>query len=76
MTPLTCFIYFVSLYSSLTPYSAEERRPFPPVGMPGKPTSGTLCPSLFYSRLKSSNQSQCQHGTRPAEGGMGPWYMV
>lgn len=49
MTPLACFIYFISLYSSLSPYSAEERRPFPPAGTPGKPTSGTLCPSLFHS---------------------------
>lgn len=49
MTLLACFIYFVSLYSSLSPYSAEERRPFPPAGMPGKPASGTLCPSLFHS---------------------------
>lgn len=51
MTPLAYFIYFISLHSSLSPHFREECRPFPLAGMPGKPASGTLCPSLFYSRV-------------------------
>lgn len=35
-------IYLISLYSSLSPHSPEERRVFPPAGVPGEPTSGTL----------------------------------
>lgn len=69
--------YWLALFILLSSTHPSLLIPQKNAGMPGKPTPGTFSlPSSIDSCLKSSNQSQCQHGPGPAGGGMEPCYMV